>query len=112
MSREWGLGDGVSMSREWGLYVVAGDGRIQIRDLSTYEGEPSLQSQNTSKSQTKSKLQARRSKKNTKSSSQDQPPPADFHFMPTPGIEQSNAAVFDNNGPAVDAPVGSRHEKD
>ncbi|KAL2472915.1 sodium/hydrogen exchanger 4 [Forsythia ovata] len=81
-------------------------------DFSTYEGEPSLQSQNTSKSQTKSKLQARRSKKNTKSSSQDQPPPADFHFMPTPGIEQSNAAVFDNYGPAVDAPVRSRHEKD
>ncbi|KAL2501086.1 Uncharacterized protein Fot_34934 [Forsythia ovata] len=59
-----------------------------------------------------SKLQARRSKKNTKSSSQDQPPPADFHFMPTPGIEQSNAAVFDNYGPAVDVPVRSRHEKD
>ncbi|KAL2510023.1 Uncharacterized protein Fot_33670 [Forsythia ovata] len=59
-----------------------------------------------------SKLQARRSKKNTKSSSQDQPPPADFYFMPTPGFEQSNAAVFDNTGPAVDAPVRSRHEND
>ncbi|KAL2551796.1 Uncharacterized protein Fot_05415 [Forsythia ovata] len=45
----------------------------------------------------------RRSKKNSKAAFQDQPlPPSEFHFMPTSGIGQSNAAVFNNNGLAVD----------
>ncbi|KAL2494047.1 Uncharacterized protein Fot_37804 [Forsythia ovata] len=83
-----------------------------VKDWLAYQVEPLLESQNISKSQTGSKLQARRSKKNTKSSSQDQPPPAELHSMPTPGFGQSNATWFDNNRLAVDAPVRSRHEKD
>ncbi|KAL2462021.1 DBD Tnp Mut domain-containing protein [Abeliophyllum distichum] len=59
-----------------------------------------------------SKIQARKSNKNTTSSSQDQPPPAEFHFMPTPGIGQSNAAGFNNDGPTVDATMRSRHIED
>ncbi|KAL2505671.1 Uncharacterized protein Adt_21292 [Abeliophyllum distichum] len=69
-------------------------------DWSALPVEPLLDSQNTSTTQTRPKLQARRSKKNRKPTSEDQPQPSEFQFMPTPGFGHDNDPVH-NSGPAV-----------
>ncbi|KAL2546206.1 Uncharacterized protein Fot_15439 [Forsythia ovata] len=69
-------------------------------DWSAFPVEPLMDNHNTSTAQTGNKLQARRSKKNTKPISEDQPQPSEFQFMPTRGFGHANDGVL-NSGPAI-----------
>ncbi|KAL2494521.1 hypothetical protein Fot_38278 [Forsythia ovata] len=72
-------------------------------DWSAFPVEPLIDSQNTSTTQAWNKLQARRSKKNTNRTSEDQPQPSEFQFMPTLGVSHVNDSIF-NSRPAVYSP--------